>query len=58
MYKDLEQTRWETPLINPQDRVFIPFQHDVQTRILEKNNHVPVMPVMLEPDHEGTAHQF
>jgi hypothetical protein len=58
MYKDLEQTRWETPLINPQDRVFIPFQHDIQTRILEKNNHVPILPTLLEVNTESPDAPF
>jgi hypothetical protein len=44
MYKDLEQTRWENPFINPQDNFEIPFMYDIQTRIIEKNNHVTAIP--------------
>jgi hypothetical protein len=44
MYKDLEQPRWETPFLNPQNNLERPFLYDIQTRILEKNNHVPQIP--------------
>lgn len=37
MYRGCDQTRWETPLIDPQEYVAIPFAHNIQTRILEKN---------------------
>jgi hypothetical protein len=37
MYRGCDQTRWETPLIDPQEYVAIPFVHNIQTRILEKN---------------------
>jgi hypothetical protein len=37
MYKDLEQTRWEVPLINPQANVFRPFDNLTNTRILAKD---------------------
>ena len=43
-YKDLEQTRWEEPFINPQAAVERPFDHNVQTRILEKDGHVARFP--------------
>ena len=36
MSKDLEQVNWYYLLKNPQDNVFRPFQHNVSTRILEK----------------------
>jgi hypothetical protein len=38
-YKDLEQTRWETPLLNPLNGIEKTFQTNVQTRILEKDYH-------------------
>ena len=41
MYKDHDHTRWETPLINPQHGVEVPFEWNLQTRILEKNSYVP-----------------
>jgi len=44
MYKDLEQTRWEYPWINPQDNVEQPFSWNVQTRILEKDSFSPQLP--------------
>ena len=44
MYKDLEQPRWETPFLNPQNNIERPFLCDVQTRILEKNHYAPQIP--------------
>lgn len=44
MYRDLEQTRWEYPWINPQDNFEQVFPWNIQTRILEKDNHKPKMP--------------
>ena len=37
MSKDLEQVNWYHLPKNPQDHVFAPFQHNVNTRILEKD---------------------
>jgi len=50
-YKDQDHTRWETPLINPQHGVDIPFEWNLQTRILEKENFVLKMPTpgIVEP---------
>jgi hypothetical protein len=45
IYKDLEQTRWETPLLNPQVNFEKGFYDNIQTRILEKDYYVPVVPV-------------
>ena len=44
MYKDLEHPRWENPFLNPQNNIERPFLYDVQTRIIEKNNFVPLIP--------------
>jgi hypothetical protein len=44
-YKDLEQTRWETPLLNPQVNFEKGFYDNIQTRILEKDYYVPIVPV-------------
>ena len=46
MYKDLEQSRWEVPIINPQARVHLEkgFQDNIHTRILEKDHYVPQLP--------------
>lgn len=51
-YKDLEQTRWEAPLLNPQAGLEREFAYDVQTRILEKDGHV-----MRSPDLSIIASQ-
>lgn len=32
MYKDLDQTRWEEPFINPQNNIEILFPHNIDTR--------------------------
>jgi hypothetical protein len=45
LYKDLEQTRWETPFINPQVNAENKLQSGLQTRILEKDNFVTKVPV-------------
>jgi hypothetical protein len=44
MYKDLEQPRWELPWINPQANFERKFPNNLQTRILEKDYHVPKLP--------------
>jgi len=46
LYKDLEQSRWENPLINPQDNFERTFNWNIQTRILEKDNFKPQIPVI------------
>lgn len=43
VYKDLEQTRWETPFFNPQNNLEKLFQDNIQTRILEKDYFVPTV---------------
>jgi hypothetical protein len=44
MYRDLEQSRWETPFVDPQANVEIQFPNNVQTRILEKDYFKPQVP--------------
>lgn len=44
-YRDLEQTRWETPFLNPQANLEKKFQNNVQTRILEKDYFTPTIPL-------------
>lgn len=44
LYRDLEQTRWEYPLLDPQENVCIPFQNNLSTRILEKDYYIPKLP--------------
>lgn len=48
-YKDLEQSKWEVPLINPQtwSHLETPFPRDLSTRILEKDHFVPTLPTNL-----------
>ena len=46
MYKDLEQTRWEAPFLNPSNGLEKDFQHNIQTRILEKDNFIRKVPVV------------
>lgn len=40
LYKDLEQTRWETPFLNPQNNFEMNFYNNIQTRIIEKDKHM------------------
>jgi len=44
MYRDIEQSRWEYPWINPQDNFERNFNWNVQTRILEKDSYNPRLP--------------
>jgi hypothetical protein len=44
MYRDLEQSKWETPLLNPLAHLEKPFNANIQTRILEKDYFVPTVP--------------
>ena len=44
LYTDLEQTRWEYPLMNPQENTCIPFHNNLSSRILEKDSYKPIIP--------------
>jgi len=46
MYKDLEQSRWEAPFLNPLNGLEKKFHENIQTRILEKDHFVPTIPVV------------
>lgn len=46
MYKDLEQSRWEMPFLNPLNGLEKGFHENIQTRILEKDFFVPTIPVI------------
>lgn len=46
MYRDLEQSRWENPFINPQANVELRFPNNIQTRILEKDYFRPRIPLL------------
>ena len=41
-YRDIEMNRWETPMINPLDKLEKPFYNNLNTRILEKDYFKPV----------------
>lgn len=47
MYKDLDHTRWETPFLNPQANLEKRFNHNIQTRILEKDYYVQDTPFLI-----------
>jgi hypothetical protein len=38
IFRDLEQTRWEAPIINPQAHVIKPFDDLIQSRIISKDS--------------------
>lgn len=40
-YRDLEQTDWQYPPLNPQINTCLPFQNNLSTRILEKDYFTP-----------------
>jgi len=40
-YRDLPQTDWQYPPLNPQANVCLPFQNNLSTRILEKDYFTP-----------------
>ena len=40
-YRDLEQVDWQYPQINPQINTCIPFQNNISSRIIEKDNFTP-----------------
>jgi hypothetical protein len=41
-YRDIEMNRWETPFLNPLDKIEKPFHNNLNTRILEKDYFKPV----------------
>ena len=47
-YRDLEQTDWQYPPLNPQTNVCIPFQSNLSTRILEKDYFTPKRDCVLD----------
>lgn len=44
MYRDIDYNRWESPHLNPQNGLEKPFNENIQTRILEKDNFTPTVP--------------
>ena len=57
MYRDLEQTRWETPILDPLANLEKKFHHNIQTRILEKDNYTTKIP-MVNNDKMTNSHQY
>jgi hypothetical protein len=53
MYKDLEHSRWEQPLLNPLNGIDKVFIDNIQTRILEKDNFEPKMPANNETENNN-----
>jgi hypothetical protein len=47
-YRDLEQTDWQYPPLNPQVNVCLPFQNNLSTRILEKDYFTPKRDCVLD----------
>ena len=43
-YRDLEQVNWYILPLNPQENTCLPFQNNLNTRILEKDNFVATAP--------------
>ena len=43
-YRDLEQNRWEVPFLNPLGNIEKKFHSNIQTRLLEKDYYVPIVP--------------
>ena len=43
-YRDLEQTKWDYLHLDPQENTCLPFQNNLSTRILERDNFVPKLP--------------
>jgi hypothetical protein len=49
-YRDLEQVNWSILPLNPQENVCIPFQNNLNTRVLEKDNFVAQYPCISKSD--------
>jgi hypothetical protein len=47
MYVDREQTRWEYPILNPQENVCMPIETDIDTRLQARDAFIPQMPCPL-----------
>jgi hypothetical protein len=43
-FRDLEHSRWETPFINPLAHTDKEFTDNIQTRMLVKDQFVPILP--------------
>jgi len=54
--RDLEQVDWYILPLNPQENTCFPFQNNLNTRILEKDYHVPIQFHPLCPAASFTSH--
>ena len=45
MFRDIQNDRWEEPMLNPQANIEKQFEHNVDTRLYEKDNYKPQMHV-------------
>jgi len=54
--RDLEQVDWYTLPLNPQENTCFPFQNNLNTRILEKDYHIPMQfePLCSDPNSTST----
>lgn len=46
LYRNAEYTRWDFPLTDPQENTCMSFQNNTNTKLLEKDNFVPKIPVL------------
>jgi len=54
LYKDLEQVNWYYLPLDPQENIFLPFQNNLNTRVLERDYFQrPTMNDCLLPETEG-----
>jgi len=58
MYKDLEQTRWETPFLDPLANLEKGFHENIQTRILEKDFFKPKIPMVSRDGSSSDSYQY
>lgn len=52
-YRDREQVDWYYPPLNPQENTCIPFQNNLNTRILEKDNFTPKRQCLINVSNEA-----
>jgi len=56
--RDLEQVNWYYPQLNPQENTCLPFQNNLNTRILEKDYFVSKIPCNLSNDYSPLPTNF
>jgi hypothetical protein len=57
-YRDLEQSNWKYPQLNPQANTSIPFQHNLSSRILEKDYYTPKRDCVMNETKENLPNSF